>query len=175
MGGTSLGFGALMSVLSGLRGFHGRLAIATGPNIPPALVEEAVNRRRLRSTAEVEVFQFADESIEYMKASDLAIIHGGHTTLMEGILCGTPVIIAATQREQEKNAERVRTLGVGHVLSSERHLDEQVAELVPRCLADESLRARAEQVARGLRTQGTEVLADYLDTQVFPVFARGHR
>ncbi|MCY0877423.1 MAG: glycosyltransferase [Firmicutes bacterium] len=170
MGGTSLGFSALTSVLSGLRAFSGRLVIATGPNIPPDVVEAAVEERGLRAHANVEVFSYAANALAYLKAADLAIIHGGHTTLMEGLLCGTPLIVAATQPEQARNGARVERLGVGYVLSPERSLEDQVAALVPRCLADATLRTQAEQVSRALTVKGTEALATYLETEVFPVW-----
>ena len=170
MGGTSLGFKALKNVLSGLRGIPTKLVIATGPNIPSRLIEEHIHKIGLRSNAEIEIFEFSDRALEYMKASDLAIIHGGHTTLMEGIMCGTPLIIAATQGEQEKNAERVSLLDVGYVLSAAASLEEQVADLVPTCLENEGLRRRCNMVADSLRTRGTQDLAEYIEMRAFKAF-----
>lgn len=95
------------------------LIVVTGPNVKIGLFEEAVREIRDRYTnAEVTVEQFTDQSISYMKAADLAIIHGGYSTTMEALMCGTPIIGIPNNPEQYGNLAKVVKYGMGILAES---------------------------------------------------------
>ena len=93
--------------------------------------------------------------------SDLMVHHGGHSSVMSGLMSGTPAVIIPTITERESNARRLLALGAGEVVMStngadgEKYID--VAEFrdkVHRVLNEPSYRASAQRVAGSMRKYG---------------------
>jgi len=93
--------------------------------------------------------------------SDLMIHHGGHGSVMTGLLAGVPQVIVPTYSERESNARRMAALGTGEFLvptdseSGNKQLD--IAEFkakVERVLSDSRYRETALRVAKLIARYG---------------------
>ena len=169
-GGTAFGLRALKSTLRELRGIAAHCIIITGPHIPTELVEKEIRELRNSTHSKTTVYQYTDDSLLYMKAAHAAIIHGGHTTVMEGILCGTPLLCVPLQLEQVKNSQRITSLKVGHVIDP-HDIPARMGGTLQRVLSDTTLRRRCERVAHTLgRLNGAAELARFIEINVFNQF-----
>jgi UDP:flavonoid glycosyltransferase YjiC (YdhE family) len=92
---------------------------------------------------------------------DLMVHHGGHGSVMTGLLAGTPAVIIPTITERESNARRLVALGAGEIVkptsgsNGEKEID--VAEFsgkIRRVLEDPSYRTAARRVAESMRKYG---------------------
>lgn len=92
---------------------------------------------------------------------DLMVHHGGHGSVMTGLMAGTPAVIIPTISEREGNARRVAALGAGEIVmpttgaNGEKQVD--VAEFrakVDGILHDLVYRASAQRVANSMRQYG---------------------
>jgi MGT family glycosyltransferase len=93
--------------------------------------------------------------------SDLMVLHGGHSSVMQSLAAGTPAVIIPTITERESNARRLVALGAGELVmrvdtaGGEKQIDvPTVAATVQRVLADRAYRAAARHVAASMRTYG---------------------
>ena len=88
---------------------------------------------------------------------DLVITHGGHGTVIRALAGGVPVMVVPISRDQPDNAARVVHHGVG-IKVSKRSSPEKFAAAIRRALADDALRARADDDGRapGARPRRTE-------------------
>jgi MGT family glycosyltransferase len=93
--------------------------------------------------------------------SDLMVHHGGHGSVMTGLITGTPAVIIPTISERESNARRVMALGAGEVVlpvdgaDGEKQID--VADFsakVQRVLTEPSYRRSALLVSESMRKFG---------------------
>lgn len=99
--------------------------------------------------------------IAMAQRSDLMVHHGGHGSVMTGLLAGTPAVIIPTISEREGNARCVAALGAGEVVlpSAGAHGEKEVnrAEFrakVERVLNEPVYRRSAERVAESMRKYG---------------------
>jgi UDP:flavonoid glycosyltransferase YjiC (YdhE family) len=166
-GGMATGFSVLKEVLEGLAGLKGHFIVVTGMNIDPMLVQEIAQSLTQNSPhTTITLKGYSDDTLQYMKAADVAIIHGGHTTVMEGILCGTPLICIPLQKEQEENAQRVVDLGVGKIIEA-KNVKQEIACSVQHILSNSSLVQTSTQIATKLgRLCGTDELVTYIETMI---------
>lgn len=95
------------------------------------------------------------------KRCDLMVHHGGHSSVMTGLMAGTPAVIIPTITERESNARRLAVLGAGEVViptagaDGEKCID--VAEFgkqVSRVLGEPGYRRSARRVAESMRQFG---------------------
>lgn len=95
------------------------------------------------------------------KRCDLMVHHGGHSSVMTGLMAGTPAVIIPTITERESNARRLAALGAGELViptngaDGEKHID--IAEFgrkVSRVLSEPSYRQSARLVAESMRQFG---------------------
>jgi len=95
------------------------------------------------------------------KRCDLMVHHGGHSSVMTGLMAGTPAVIIPTITERMSNARRLAALGAGEVViptagaDGEKRID--VAEFgkkVRRVLAEPYYREAARRVAESMRQFG---------------------
>ena len=62
------------------------LLVATGPNIPIDSLDETVEEiARQMPPATIRILGCPDDIVQYIKAADLVVCHGGHTTIMEAV------------------------------------------------------------------------------------------
>ncbi len=105
---------------------------------------------------------------------DLMVHHGGHGSVMMGLLAGTPAVIIPTITERESNARRVIALGAGEIVlptngaDGEKRID--VADFsakVQRVLAQPSYRQSARRVAESMgKLGGIREAADRIERLV---------
>jgi len=86
--------------------------IVAGPGVDPEHLREEVGDN-------VNVIGYLNDVFPYLKASDVIIAPGGHSTMMECLSFGKPILSFPDMfhSEQQNNAERVQELGVGMRLS----------------------------------------------------------
>lgn len=80
-----------------------------------------VDKNRLECMVQsdnVEVMDYVKDVFIYIKAADLVIAPGGHSTMMECLSFGTPMISVPdlNHAEQNNNADRIEELGLGRKL-----------------------------------------------------------
>lgn len=85
-----------------------RAIVTTGPSIDPADLPVAENVRVVRHAPHGAL----------LGAAALMICHGGHGTVMRGLMAGVPLLILPFGRDQPENARRVTARGAGLTLSS---------------------------------------------------------
>ena len=71
------------------------------------------------SLPNLELVGFVDNPVQYYLNSDLVITHAGHSTAMELITLGLPMLVVpdSTQVEQESNAKRLCEIGLATSVS----------------------------------------------------------
>ena len=92
---------------------------------------------------------------------DLMVHHGGHSSVMMGLLTGTPAVIIPTITERESNARRALALGAAEIVlpttgaDGEKQVDvEEFGAKVRLVLAQSSYREAAQRVAVSMRKLG---------------------
>lgn len=118
LGGSGAGDADLLRVVSAARGLGVRLTVTLGLD-GPAAEDLAVRVREAAGAAEVDVTGFRHDAVDVMARATAAVVHGGHSSLMEGLLCATPMVFVPHSGEQRGNAGRVAALGLGRVVSSD--------------------------------------------------------
>ena len=95
------------------------------------------------------------------KRCDLMVHHGGHSSVMTGLMAGTLAVISSTITERVSNARRLAALGADEVViptagaDGEKHIDvAEFGQRVPRVLAEPSYRQSALRVAKYMRQFG---------------------
>lgn len=73
----------------------------------------------------VSVIGWADDPLSTISAGKVVVLRGGHTSILESILSGTPMVVvpAKSQYEQIENARRVRHLNLGQSVLPANGLD----------------------------------------------------
>ena len=68
------------------------------------------------------IFNWIPNRFEYLKASDLVIARAGHSTIMQSIFYGKPMILVPTpsHSEQLSNAMQAEKIGVANVIGQDR-------------------------------------------------------
>ena len=95
---------------------------------------------------------------------DVVIHHGGNNTFTECLYFGKPAIIMPYVWDGHDNATRVQETGHGFKLDRYDWTDEQLADLIERCLTDLKLRARLGETARHMQSRhGPTRAAELLD------------
>lgn len=92
---------------------------------------------------------------------DLMVHHGGHGSVMTGLMAGTPAVIIPTISEREGNAHCVTTLGAGEIVmpipgaDGEKQVDvTEFRAKVNRVLHEPVYRRSAQRVADSMRKYG---------------------
>jgi UDP:flavonoid glycosyltransferase YjiC (YdhE family) len=95
------------------------------------------------------------------KRCDLMVHHGGHGSVMTGLMAGTPAVIVPTITERECNARAVFDAGAGEIVTPTTGQDGEkevnAAEFrvkVERALQEISYRRGAQRVAESMRKYG---------------------
>ncbi|MBM3309839.1 MAG: glycosyltransferase [Candidatus Altiarchaeales archaeon] len=85
--------------------------LLAGPNIDQAKLDNHLGN--------VNVVQYLPNIFSYLKSTDIVVTHGGHSTLMECLTYGVPLISFPDMKhyEQENNAEQLDYLKLGRKLS----------------------------------------------------------
>ena len=143
------------------------LLVATGPNIPIDSLDETVEEiARQMPPATVRILGCPDDIVQYIKAADLVVCHGGHTTIMEAVSCGTRVLSIPLSVNRSscgnKYRSRMSRLGLGDVVSA-NEIEQTLAQAVQVLLANSELNRGAARLAKGLSGKnGAKELAEYI-------------
>lgn len=70
------------------------------------------------------------DTVRLIRAADVAVVHGGHASLLEGLLSATPLVLVPHSKEQQGNAARLEQLGLGRAVSRDDAPHEIVAAVV---------------------------------------------
>lgn len=114
LGGSGAGNDDLLRVVAATRDLDVRTAVTLGSDGPEAA--ELAARVREAGGAEIDVAAFRHDTVELMARSQAAVVHGGHSSMVEGLLCATPLVFVPHSAEQHGNAARVAALGLGSVI-----------------------------------------------------------
>jgi UDP:flavonoid glycosyltransferase YjiC (YdhE family) len=170
LGGSGAGDKDLLRIVAAASGLGVRLAVTLG-------VEGAdsdtllAQLRAAAGDAEIEIAAFRHDAVELMARSAAAVVHGGHSSMIEGLLCATPLVFTPQSSEQRGNAARVAGLGLGTVVA-EDDPTEAVTEAIQRALtADRDRHAAFASVLRS--ADGAGAMLDAVERAVALRLATG--
>jgi len=95
------------------------------------------------------VFDWLDNKYEYLKAADVLVSHGGHTTIAEAMYYGVPMILIPTRGHTERmgNARSVEKVGIAEVISQENLSLETFYEKLKILVNDEEYLERCKEIS----------------------------
>jgi MGT family glycosyltransferase len=125
--------------------------VTTGPAIDPDQIDAPDAVTVVRSAPHRQVLAHAD----------VLVTHGGHGTVMKGLIAGVPIVCMPTGRDQPDNAARLIHRGAG-VKISKKASPAKIAATVQQVLGDPSFRTAAARLGEHLRAEATSgaVLAE---------------
>lgn len=141
LGGSSQGYPYLLDIVPQLHELDLNARVVVGPNIPLSEFE---------GSEKVQVVQYEDRPLLWLSAADVAVTHGGHTTTMEALTVGTPVLVIPGHREQEKTAEFVKRNVIGSVIKPQ-DLPTKFSHELHQVLESAFFRQNLEPLAQVLR------------------------
>lgn len=131
--------------------------IAAGVEFSP----EAINQFEPPANASIRGFV---PGTELIKASDVTIFHGGSSTLMTCIACGTPAVVVPSMGEQEDNGAVLAQFGAGIVLDKKTLTPSRLVEVIQKVLHDNAYRQNAQQLKTiGEKYGGASAVADWAE------------
>ena len=83
---------------------------------------------------------------ELVKASDVTVFHGGSSTLMTCIACGTPAVVVPSMAEQEDNGAVLAQNKAGIMLDKQDLSAAGLAEAIRKILSDSEFKANAQRL-----------------------------
>ena len=116
--------------------------VTTGPAVDPEQIESPDGVTVVRSAPHREV----------LAHTDVLVTHGGHGTVVKGLVAGVPIVCMPTGRDQPDNAARVVHRGAG-VKVSRGASPAKVAAAVRQVLDDPSYRRCAVRLGEQLRAE----------------------
>ncbi|MEU8006936.1 glycosyltransferase [Catellatospora sp. NPDC049111] len=133
LGGSGAGDADLLRVVAAARGLGVPMAVTLGVegHGSEAL---AARVRAAAADAEVDIAGLRHDAVDLMARATAAVVHGGHTSMIEGLLSATPLVFVPHSAEQRGNAGRVTALGLGVVVAPDDPV-EAVAEKIRSMLA----------------------------------------
>jgi len=117
--------------------------------------------------------RFVSDLAPYIRASDIIITRGGHGTLMEASILGTPIVATRTthvtrKREEIYNIRRIMKLGNLIYIPPEHFNPETLARTLIRLLKNPNLRKRMIEAGQKLPKNGREkaarIIIEFLDS-----------
>jgi UDP:flavonoid glycosyltransferase YjiC (YdhE family) len=164
LGGSGAGDKDLLRVVAAASGLGARLAVTLGVDGPggDALIAQV---RDAAGGAEVDVAPFRHDAVDLMARSAAAVVHGGHSSMVEGLLCATPMVFVPHSDEQRGNAARVAGLGLGAVLAPDDP-DEAFAEAIGAALDLPDRDAHASFAAALRSADGAGAMVDHVERAV---------
>ena len=116
--------------------------MTTGPVVEPKQIDAPDGVTVLRSAPHREVLAHAD----------VLVTHGGHGTVIKGLVAGVPIVCMPTGRDQPDNAARLVHEGAG-VKMSKSASPVRIAAAVRQVLDDPSYRRCAAQLGEQLHAE----------------------
>lgn len=116
--------------------------VTTGPAVDPGQIDAPDTVTVVRSAPHTQV----------LAHTDVLLTHGGHGTVMKGLVAGVPIVCMPTGRDQPDNAARLVHRGAG-VRISKKASPRTIASAVRRLLDDSSFTAAARRLGQRLRSE----------------------
>ncbi|WP_394296907.1 UDP-N-acetylglucosamine--N-acetylmuramyl-(pentapeptide) pyrophosphoryl-undecaprenol N-acetylglucosamine transferase [Methanosarcina siciliae] len=115
--------------------------LISGPSLAPSKLGKIPKN--------VQILSFVEDTYPYIKSSDAVIAPGGHSTIMEALSLGVPILSFPDEghSEQESNAAVVEEEGYGRRLSYSTP-PEVILECIREVLEDEAYRNKVERLQR---------------------------
>ena len=117
----------------GILGVHG--LVTTGPAVDPGAIEAPEGVVVVRSAPHRDVLAHADA----------LVTHGGHGTVMKGLVAGVPIVCMPTGRDQPDNAARIAHRGAG-IKVSRNASPAKIASALRKVLDDPSFKTAATRL-----------------------------
>jgi MGT family glycosyltransferase len=117
----------------GILGVHG--LVTTGPAVDPEAIEAPEGVVVVRSAPHRDVLAHADA----------LVTHGGHGTVMKGLVAGVPIVCMPTGRDQPDNAARIAHRGAG-IKVSRNASPAKIASALRKVLDDPSFKTAATRL-----------------------------
>ncbi len=116
--------------------------VTTGPAIDPDQIDAPDGLTVVRSAPHRAV----------LPHTDVLLTHGGHGTVVKGLVAGVPIVCMPTGRDQPDNAARLTHRGAG-VKISKNSSPAKIAEAVQQVLDDPSFRTAAARLGQQLQAE----------------------
>jgi uncharacterized protein (TIGR00661 family) len=115
--------------------------LISGPSFDPSKLSEIPGN--------VQILKFVENTFPYLKGSEAVIAPGGHSTMMEALSFGIPILSFPDKghTEQQNNAEAIEEEGYGRMLSYSTP-PEVILECIREVLEDKEYRTRTERLRR---------------------------
>jgi UDP-N-acetylglucosamine--N-acetylmuramyl-(pentapeptide) pyrophosphoryl-undecaprenol N-acetylglucosamine transferase len=115
--------------------------LISGPSFDPSKLSDL--------SENVQVLSFIKDTFPYLKSSDVVIAPGGHSTMMEALSFGIPILSFPDKghSEQENNAKVIEEEGYGRMLSYSTP-PEVILECIREVLEEEKYRNKTERLRR---------------------------
>lgn len=134
--------------------------LISGPNLDPTKFREIPKN--------VQLLRFVEDTFPYIKSSDVVIAPGGHSTIMEALSFGIPILSFPDEghSEQENNAAVIEDEGYGRMLSYSTP-PEVILECIREILEDEKYRNKVERLQRlAAELNGPEAIRELLEKEI---------
>lgn len=153
---------ALQRVIDAFAGLPLRLLVTLGP---------ALNPKDFRTSDNVRLVTQAPHGVVMPEAA-LVIAHGGHGTVMRGLVNDRPLLVMPMGRDQTDNAVRVEARGAGLTLDPKTASTAEIRAAVLRLASEASFAENARRLGAEIRAEmeGSPVVA-LLEEAVGPVAA----
>lgn len=115
--------------------------LISGPSLDPSKFKEIPTN--------VQILRFVGDTFPYIRSSDAVIAPGGHSTMMEALSFGTPILSFPDEghSEQENNAAVIEEEGYGRMLSYSTP-PEVILECIREVLEDKKYRDKVKRLQR---------------------------
>ncbi|KKG11606.1 UDP-N-acetylglucosamine--N-acetylmuramyl-(pentapeptide) pyrophosphoryl-undecaprenol N-acetylglucosamine transferase [Methanosarcina sp. 2.H.A.1B.4] len=136
--------------------------LISGPSLDPSKFTDLPEN--------VQVLQFIKDPFPYFKSSDAVIAPGGHSTMMEALSFGIPIISFPDEghNEQESNAEVVEEEGYGRKLSYSTP-PAVILECIREVLEDKAYRNKTERLRKlANELDGPKAIRELLEKEAGP-------
>lgn len=134
--------------------------LISGPNLDPSKFRDIPKN--------VQLLRFVEDTFPYIKSSDAVIAPGGHSTMMEALSFGVPILSFPDEghSEQENNAAVIEEEGYGRMLSYSTP-PEVILECIREVLEDEKYRNKIERLQRlAAELEGPKAIRELLEKEV---------
>ena len=113
--------------------------LISGPSLDPSKFKEIPKN--------VQILRFVGDTFPYIRSSDAVIAPGGHSTMMEALSFGTPILSFPDEghSEQENNAAVIEEEGYGRMLSYSTP-PEVILECIREVLEDKKYRDKVKRL-----------------------------
>src|SRR5690606_27189348 len=129
LGGSGGGDKDLLRAVAAARDLRIPMAVTLGVEGPES---ETLSRevKDAAAGAEIDVATFRHDAADLTARATAAVLHGGHSSMMEALLNATPMMFMPHSEEQRGNAARIAALGLGAVVGPDDPLETVTAKLV---------------------------------------------